>query len=316
MRMATVLSVCYRRRMSIRSNHPVIIDWGTSNFRAYRFDDRGLAEERRAEAGILKVKEGAFESALRGAIGEWLSPGTDVLLSGMITSRNGWVETPYAFAPATLSDIAAQMVERTLDDGVRLKFLPGVAMRPPSPDVMRGEEIQAFGASGDDESALVVLPGTHSKWVTMERGRIAGFRSMMTGEVYAVLKDHSILGRLVPAEAQDARPDAFARGVRLSFDDAPGGFLHRIFTARSGALLGALESADIADYLSGVIIGDELREGLKLAPHAGRVVLIGDEKLVARYRAAFAIAGVEAELGDARATIAGFRKLAALRPSA
>ncbi|MBN9062275.1 MAG: 2-dehydro-3-deoxygalactonokinase, partial [Rhizobiales bacterium] len=178
------------------------------------------------------------------------------------------------------------------------------------PDVMRGEEIQAFGAVADDASAIVVLPGTHSKWVMVEHGRIADFCSMMTGEMFAVLKDHSILGRLIDPAAHEARPAAFARGVELALSSAPGGFLNHIFTARSGVLLGALEAADIPDYLSGVVIGHEVREGLRIAPGRG-VTLIGDEKLAARYKTALALAGIEAAIGDQRATVAGFEKLAA-----
>lgn len=292
---------------------PIVIDWGTSNFRAYRFDARGLSDERRAEAGILRVAGGDFEGALRAAIGDWLAPGTEIFLSGMITSRNGWVETPYTFAPAALADLKANVVEKTLSDGVRLRFLPGVAQRAPRPDVMRGEEIQAFGAIDDAESATVVLPGTHSKWVAIEKGRIAGFCSMMTGEMFAVLQNHSILGRLIDANRQEDRPEAFARGVRLALSDAPGGFLNHIFTSRSSVLLGAIETADIPDYLSGVIIGHEVRDGLRLAPENQAVTLIGDEKLVARYRAALEIAGAKATIGDPHATITGFQKLARLR---
>lgn len=299
--------------MSISKHSSIIVDWGTSNFRAYRFDGDALIEERRREAGILKVAGGDFEGALREAIGDWMSANSHILLSGMITSRNGWVQTPYAFAPATLADLKGQVVERVLSNGVRLFFLPGVAQRSPQPDVMRGEEIQAFGAIGDHEDAIVILPGTHSKWVTMARGRIVKFHSMMTGEVFAVLKNHSILGRLINADQSEERPDAFTRGVQLALSDAPGGFLNHIFTARSGALLNALTTEDIPDYLSGVVIGHEVRAGLHSALPDRRIVLVGDDKLSARYLKALAIAGVTATIGDARATIAGFRKLAALR---
>jgi 2-dehydro-3-deoxygalactonokinase len=290
---------------------PIIVDWGSSNLRAYRFAGGALVEERRAEAGILAIADGAFEPALRAAIGDWLTPTSAVWLSGMIASRNGWVETPYAFAPATLADLAARIVERRLGDGVRLRFMPGVASAPPAPDVMRGEEIQAFGAVEDTDEATVVLPGTHSKWAAMERGRIAGFQSMMTGEMFAVLTKHSILGRLIDP-AGPVAGDGFARGVRLALGDAPGGFLHHIFTARAAALLGALAAGDIADYLSGIVIGHEVREGLRGSPPGRRILVVGDEALVARYLDAFAIAGVAAERGDPRATIAGFAKLAAL----
>ena len=299
--------------MSISKHSSIIIDWGTSNFRAYRFDGDALIDERRRETGILKVAEGDFEGALRAAIGDWMAPDVDMLFSGMITSRNGWVETPYALTPAALADLRGQVVERVLSDGARLHFLPGVAQQSPQPDVMRGEEIQAFGAIDDHDDAIVILPGTHSKWVTMEKGRIVGFHSAMTGEVFAVLKNHSILGRLIDAGQTEERPNAFARGVKFALSDAPGGFLNHIFTARSGALLGALTADEIPDYLSGVVIGHEVRAGLQAAARDRRVVLVGDYKLSDRYVRALAIAGVAAEKGDSRATIAGFRKLAALR---
>lgn len=298
--------------MSKSQHFPVIVDWGTSNFRAYRFDADGLAKERRAEAGILSVADGAFETTLRATIGDWIAPHVEILLSGMITSRNGWVETPYVLAPAALRDLRDNVIERQLADGARLKFLPGVAQRAPQPDVMRGEEIQAFGAVKDDADATVILPGTHSKWVTVESGRIMRFTSMMTGEMYAALTKHTILGRLINAKPQAFRAEAFARGVELSLSGAAGGFLNHIFTARSGVLVGAMEQEDVADYLSGVVIGAELRDGLKLAPRGRETILIGDERLTARYAEAFKIAGVDAVIGDARATVAGFRKLAAL----
>jgi 2-dehydro-3-deoxygalactonokinase len=284
----------------------VIVDWGTSSFRAYRAGERGL-ETRAAEAGILSVGDGDFESALRRYAGDWIVPGTPVFLSGMITSRNGWVETPYIETPASLADLAAATVERRLADGTRLRFLPGVCQRQPSPDVMRGEEIQVFGSVAADEDALVVLPGTHSKWVDVRAGRIAGFHSTMTGEVYAVLKAHSILGRLLP-EGATVDAAGFRLGVEAALARRPGGLLHDIFGARSGVLVGDLSPSDAAGYLSGLLIGHEIREGLAAAD--GRSpMLVGSAALVGHYRTAFALAGVEALAGPQDAAVRGFRRL-------
>jgi 2-dehydro-3-deoxygalactonokinase len=289
----------------------IIVDWGTSSFRAYRFDAGGAAEVRRTDGGILAVEGGRFEEALRAAVGDWLTPGVELHLSGMITSRNGWVETPYVETPATLADLAAAAVRRDIAGGVSLRFLPGVSQREPSPDVMRGEEIQVFGAFRADESGVAVLPGTHSKWVRVERGRITGFRTFMTGEVFAVMRRHSILGRLIP-EGAPALPGAFVDGVRQAMRPDSPGLLGDLFSARSGALLGVLAPEEIEERLSGLIVGHEIAGAVALGWAAGRVVLIGEAALCGRYATAFEACGVEAVPGPADAAVAGFRRLDAL----
>ena len=125
--------------------HRLVVDWGTSNFRCYRFDDQGqVAQSHQAAAGILSVTDRDFESVLQREIGAWIAPDMDVYFSGMITSRNGWIETPYVEAPAHLADLARAAVVREGKNGVLMHFLPGVSMLSPSPDVMRGEEIQVL----------------------------------------------------------------------------------------------------------------------------------------------------------------------------
>jgi 2-dehydro-3-deoxygalactonokinase len=287
----------------------VIVDWGTSAFRAWRFPGDGTRETRASASGILSVADGAFEAALRREIGDWLVPGADVLLSGMITSRNGWIETPYAPVPATLEDLAGGTVLHALADGVRLRLLPGVAQREPRPDIMRGEEIQVFGTVGAGEDALVILPGTHSKWVAVEGGRIVRFQTMMTGEVYAVLKDHSILGRLIPAGGE-ARPDAFRDGVMTALGGDTRGLLSDLFAARSGVILGMREAAMIADHLSGLLLGHEIREGLAVFGRDRVPVIVGNPALASRYREALALAGMASAAGPDDATVRGFARLA------
>jgi 2-dehydro-3-deoxygalactonokinase len=290
----------------------IVVDWGTSSFRAYRFgQDGGVAEAHRAAAGILAVADGRFEDVLRREIGPWLAGGADVYLSGMITSRNGWVETPYVETPAVLADLSAGAVRREIAGRVRLSLLPGVCQRRPTPDVMRGEEIQVFGAFGPDESGVAVLPGTHSKWVQVERGRIAGFRSFMTGEVFAVMRQHSILGRLIPDGEAAGRPEAFLAGVRAAADVGSPGLLGDLFSARSGVLLGAFPAEDVADRLSGLIIGHEIAGAARLGWTRGEVRLIGDAALCARYATALDASGVAHGMAREDAAVEGFRRLMA-----
>ena len=298
----------------------ILVDWGTSAFRAWRVGPGGAVRDARADprGGIAQVAGGAFVAALRQRIGDWLRPTTPVWLSGMVTSRNGWVEVPYAAVPAGLADLAAGALERRLDDGVQLHFVPGVCAHAPTPDVMRGEEVQVFGQLADAPSAVdatIVLPGTHSKWVQVKSDAIVGFRTHLTGELYALLVEHSIVGRLA---AGDAPPDdaAFARGVRFALARRPGGLLHEVFTARSAVLLGELTAGGVRDYLSGLLIGHELREELA-GLEVGRVpVLIGETALIERYRRAFAIAGAEAVVGEAQAARRGLARVAGIAAEA
>jgi 2-dehydro-3-deoxygalactonokinase len=176
------------------------------------------------------------------------------------------------------------------------------------PDVMRGEETQVLGAAIED--GTVVLPGTHSKWVRVERGRIVGFTTWMTGEVFAVLASHSILGRLMTGEAEDE--DAFARG--LARGAASGGaLLHELFGVRTQGLFGAVPATGLRDYLSGVLIGAELA-GAQPGARDGPLALIGAPALVRRYERALARLGRAARVIDAEtATTRGLSRIAARR---
>ena len=292
-----------------------VIDWGTSNFRAYRFaEDGSLAETHQAACGILSVADRTFAAVLQQQIGHWFRPGDMLYFSGMITSRNGWVETPYVDAPASLRDLAAQAVHMAGERDTHLFFLPGVCMRSPHADVMRGEEIQVFGSlAADEDAATVILPGTHSKWVEVENHSLKQFTTHMTGEVFAVLRQHSILGRLMPEGIHPMRPDAFLAGVARSQAKQPDGLLHDLFTARSMVLLEQMPAEDCADYLSGLLIGHEIRSGLAKATAKGPVILVGDEALCQRYeKALFACdPSLKGRLrhGPPQASVEGFARL-------
>src|SRR5262245_12997338 len=174
----------------------------------------------------------------------------------MIGSRQGWIEAPYVDCPADLALFARAL---TVTPGGELRIVPGARCVDAAavPDVMRGEETQLVGAiRPDDAQVLVVLPGTHSKWAIVERGRLVQFATFMTGELYAVLLAHSILGRMATDRSGEATT-AFDRGVMRG--SAGAGLAHSIFGARTLALGGELAADEVGDWLSGVLIGDEVR---------------------------------------------------------
>ena len=275
----------------------IAVDWGTSNLRCYRLDAKGAVLEMRAAAkGILAVPGGKFLDVLEEQVGDWIGQGeSPVVMSGMVGSRQGWVEVPYVPCPAGYAEIAAAM--RKVRDGVWV--VPGVSCRDGAgvPDVMRGEEVQILGAGSD---GMFCLPGTHSKWVNVEGDRITRFSTHMTGELYALLKQHSILGRMMEEEASDT--NAFAQGVTRSGED--GGLLHHLFGVRTRALMGEFGPAASASYLSGILIGHELR-----AAGGKTVSFLGAPGLVAHYEAAASLLGIEGRALDPDAAARGLFRL-------
>jgi 2-dehydro-3-deoxygalactonokinase len=264
----------------------IAVDWGGSSLRVYRLDAGGnVLEERRSALGVLACTEG-FEQVLRQQIAGW--DDTSIVMAGMIGSRQGWVEVPYVNCPATLSDIAAGMVEiraPTLSDR-QLWIVPGLLHRSESnsADVLRGEEAQLCGLMPRIGAArqIVCLPGTHSKWVVVEQGRIESFLTAMTGEVFDLLRRHSLLGRLMTEPGEDADHAAFFHGMARA--QQPGGLLHHLFSVRTAGLLATLQPAQLASYLSGLLIAHELLGSEACAQvRGGTVHLIGAPALLEAY---------------------------------
>ncbi|WP_294929955.1 2-dehydro-3-deoxygalactonokinase [uncultured Paracoccus sp.] len=285
------------------------IDWGTSSFRAWRMDGRGEVTGSVTEGpGILDAaaRPGGFQAALERALGDWLAEGLPVIASGMITSRNGWIETPYLPLPLGVSDLAGGLVRHPARHGP-MHFVCGVidGADGPAPDLMRGEETEIAGhlAQGHHGEDLFILPGTHSKWATIREGRLTGFRTVMTGEIFALMRDRSILGRLIQPGESDT---AFLRGVETGGQGGP--LLGRIFLARTLALQERLAGSEIADYLSGILIGDEIARMADAirAP----VTIIGRGDLAERYRIALAAHGTSARIAPSGMAQKGLWRIA------
>jgi len=286
----------------------IAVDWGTTHLRAWRLAADGRVLERRASAqGIMAIPQGTFASVLDELVAPWIADGAGpIFMCGMIGSRQGWREVPYVPCPATLQDVVAGVTEVRWPRNVSAYICPGLLCEDANgvPDVIRGEESKAFGAMERFPAGAVDLrlPGTHSKHVRVRDGVIEGFTTHMTGEAFALLRHHSILGRLIEGETID--DDWFSRGVERARE--PGGLLHHLFGVRTLALVGTIPPASLAGYLSGILIGHEVHSSVP-TPCS---YVIGTPELGKLYARALALVGSEAVIVDSDVVAHGLFRIA------
>lgn len=284
----------------------IAVDWGTTNRRAYRLEDghvthRSIDENR----GVLSIAEGEFPheiAELRRELGEG-----PMILVGMVGSNRGWIETPYVPCPAGIAELRTHAIEP--QDGIRI--IPGLCWTDTDrSDVMRGEEVQILGAVHSGlvpPDAAICHPGTHAKWAKVTAGRITAFRTVMTGEIFALLRGGGILaGQL----AGEVAPDAdFAQGVMRGWTE--GALSADLFAARADSLLDR-RSKDATSFVSGLLIGCDLRAGMSFFGNRidDQIYVIGDTTLTTLYGAALEITGLSAiQIDGERALIAGINAL-------
>lgn len=284
----------------------IAVDWGTTNRRAYAIDRDGSVTGRIEDSrGLMAIAPGGFERAaaeIVAALGD-----RPMLLAGMIGSNRGWREAPYLPCPADARSLAGGIL--WIEPG-RTGIVPGVCQYGAAgADVMRGEEMQALGAVAAGlapADGLICHPGTHAKWIGMEGGRIARFRTMMTGEIFALLRDHSILSDQPQGDAETG--ESFAAGVAEALEGAD--LLASLFGIRARKLLGG-GRRDVS-YASGLLIGSDVRAGLQFHP-ASAVTLVGAPDLCALYGAAIVQSGREPRAIDGEAAfLAGIRHITEL----
>ena len=305
--------------MNSPENLQMLVDWGTSNVRAWLTDGTGsILAENKSDMGITRVPDNDFASVYED-IKKGLSPeisGFDppTLMSGMIGSRQGWVEAPYLECPVTLDNLAGQLIQ--VPGLSHINIVPGVHYQSPegSHDVMRGEEVQISGAlelaeSARNQGLLVCLPGTHSKWAVVEDNKLVGFSTAMTGEAFAALSDHTILAALFEDPEDDTiMASGFAKGIDRSGE--PGGLLNHLFGVRANGLLGAVPNAKLRSYLSGILIGHEVRSALAQETNGTSIVIVGDDALAGLYQTALQSCGKQADIiPSTRATIQGLQRI-------
>lgn len=310
----------------------IAVDWGTTALRGALLNAQGEVVQQQSSAqGILAVPAGQFASVFIANFADMIAQSklltSDnqclVLISGMAGSLQGWVPAPYCPCPTGFDELARQLTwlasSETGETQASVAIVPGLSCEHDGvPDVMRGEEVQVFGALQllGLRDAHVVLPGTHSKWVTVQDQRITHFRTYMTGEVFALLRQHSILARTLPL-LQDGVPvdeldtPAFDDGVAMALRSKS--LLSTAFSTRSLSLFGRRSAPALASYLSGLVIGEELRAQQPRSDQA--VVVMGSGTLTVRYSRALAQCGIATQTCGAQATWQGLRAIASALPT-
>ena len=287
----------------------IALDWGTTHLRAWFMNRSGeIIAKRESGDGMSGLTKHGFERALLRLIGDVL-PDThpvDVICCGMAGARQGWIEAPYLSVPCCPPGLDQAIRAPTRHPHLSVRILPGVSQATP-PDVMRGEETQIAGVLAADPGfdGVICLPGTHCKWAEISGGRIVSFRTFMTGEVFGLLAEQSILRHSVGAT--DADPAAFAEAVSEGMSH-PAEFAARLFRLRASSLLGAQDPATARARLSGLLIGMELAAARRF--WLGRqVVIVGETRLAERYAQALATLGVAtAQLDPDKVTPAGLAR--------
>ena len=285
-------------------HHPTLIavDWGTSALRAALIADGQIVSQRHSDQGILRIPPLGFANALDHFCGDWMAhPQALTLICGMAGSAQGWQLAPYMACPSPLQNLAQHLVWVVPN---KVALVPGISCElSHAPDVMRGEETQVLGALQllGCADATVILPGTHSKWVMVKNHSVMHFHTFMTGECFALLKQHSILERTLsapqsdPSSADEGDERWFDQGVALAFTGAS--LLHALFSVRTLALMDRLKPTQGLAYLSGLLIGEELHAQAHLL--TGPLVVVANPTLQKRYRRALALRGFSCQtLGD------------------
>ncbi len=286
-------------------------DWGTSNFRLYlcEYGPQGATViDSKLGLGISQLSSNNFEDHLFDLTNDWLSATSalPILLSGMIGSSIGWKESAYLECPVAPSAIA-QGRNRFMCRGSEISIFSGLRTQNKLglPDVMRGEELQLLGWMQLNNSApsgrtLFALPGTHNKWALSVDGTIDNFITAFTGELFALLKNNSILiaQKSESSSSNQANQEAFVNGVSAVQQSGEAFLLHTLFSTRAKQVLGQMSEEHSAAYLSGLIIGADIIGATKLFNDYDNIVLIGTPELTGYYKAALKQLNLTAQISN------------------
>jgi 2-dehydro-3-deoxygalactonokinase len=285
----------------------IAINWGTSNFRAYRIDASGVVTAERSSAlGATSVPVGGYAEALISEVGDWIAAGERrIVMSGMVGSRQGWKEAPYVRVPAAFDDVAVNVI-RIEGHDFDARIVPGLMGADESgvPEVMRGEETEVFGCVDTPRGTRTLcLPGTHTKWVRAANGAIHAFSTSMTGDLFKAVREGTILHVCAQHEPSDA--EAFRDGVARARQ--PGDLGHHLFGVRTLVLTGNLPEASASSYLSGILIGCEVKA---MTTSKEPVHLVGDAGLCSYYAAALRAFDVRSTIEPPGAALRGLKRIA------
>ena len=300
----------------------IVIDWGTSHLRAYlcRFsaDKKLHLIDTKFGKGVIKCDK-KFESELFACIDDWhINLGNiPIQMTGQISSSIGWKETAYIPCPVTPNNIADSCLTFTCR-GHDISIMPGVSCKIENGhyDVMRGEELQVLGwlnlhPDNLKGTSLLCLPGTHTKWVLVEDGKIILFKTAMTGELFDLLNHQSVL---IEKPSRYFNIEAFKKGAKYTLESEQGNFTHGIFSVRSNQLFGKLSQEEASSYLSGLLIGSDVRAAIHASEWdimaLNKVIIIGEKHLSECFSAVLSMSNIESIICDEKNTIiSGFSKL-------
>lgn len=286
----------------------IAIDWGSTNLRAWRYERGECVDSVQSEAGVTRLGARSPQQVFTELIARWPKP-LPVVMAGMVGSNAGWLQVPYLPCPTRLTLVAERLTAIKQISPVKAWIIPGICVeRADNYNVMRGEETQLIGAYAEQPAPLYVMPGTHSKWVQMDSDTLMDFRTVMTGELHHLLLNHSLIG--VGLSEQRPDPQAFERGVEIGLNEAH--IVRCLFEARAAHVLGKLPKSAVSDWLSGLLIGNEVAQMLRqyLLPAGAALTVIGNPKLTVRYAQALNMAGICHRMMDGdRAFQSGIRSV-------
>lgn len=282
----------------------IAIDWGSTNLRAWLYQDDRCLESRQSEAGVTRLNGKSPEAVLAEVTSGWRDSTTPVVMAGMVGSNVGWKVAPYLPVPAHFSAIGEQLTSV----GDKMWIVPGLCVsRDDNHNVMRGEETQLLGARALSPSSVYVMPGTHCKWVLADGEQIHDFRTVMTGELHHLLLNHSLVGAGLTEQIN--APDAFTAGLERGL--ASPAVLPQLFEVRASHVLGNLPREEVSEFLSGLLIGAEVASMRDFIAREQAITIVAGSSLTSRYQQAFSAIGrnVATVAGDT-AFQAGIRSIA------
>ncbi|WP_413736344.1 2-dehydro-3-deoxygalactonokinase [Sodalis sp. RH21] len=287
----------------------IAIDWGSTNLRAWLYLNGELADTQCSEAGVTRLGGRTAQQVFLDVVAPWRRHEVPVIMAGMVGSNAGWVSVPYLPCPTRLTDLAGSLTRVEQAAPLAAWIIPGISITSAdNNNVMRGEETQLLGAYRTHPAPLFLMPGTHCKWVRIADGVIDDFRTIMTGELHHLLIKQSLIG--VGLTEQQPNPAVFQQGLAQGFAESH--ILRCLFETRAAHVLGQLDKSAVSEWLSGLLIGNEVAQMQRGWNICGgeTITIIGNPTLAARYQQALKYAGLNYRLLDGDASFqAGIRSI-------
>ena len=274
----------------------IAADWGTTHMRAWAIGDNdSVLAYRESNEGMKDLQQNEFEPVLLRLIENWLDDNkvTNVMACGIVGAKQGWVETPYLKVPCVPIDNSQLTIASTKNTHIKVYLVPGVMQHQPA-DIMRGEETQIAGFINENPNfnGVVCLPGTHAKWVSIKDRHITNFKTYMTGELFGVISNHTLIRHSTSIKGWNQA--SFEAGVHEGFKN-PGSIGSDLFSLRSESIVNDLDRDEARSRLSGLLLGLELN-GAQSYWKNNNVTLIGSELLSNNYHQGLKILGGESQL--------------------